>query len=169
MATVGWQEGAGIPTLTEKLPDGATPWALKCTLRDAAASDRVLIEIARLGMYVRSSGALALTLQLMIPTGLAFLASRLGLLVSYIDSSDVVRHEKTLLGLHDQSTELTGSSSSWTMNGSTGLTAKQVSVTTAYAVKTGSVIDAVLIHRGRIPGGTNQVIIVNPALDATAA
>jgi hypothetical protein len=168
MCTVGWTTGASIPTLTEVLPDGSTPWALKCVLRDAASSDRVTMEITRLGLYVRSSsGVKTFKVQLMIPTGIDFLASRLGFALSYIDTSDVVRHEKTFLGMHDQTTTLPASSASWTMNGATGFTAKELSVTTDYSVKTGTTVNALVMHLGRIPGGTNQTIIINPALDVT--
>lgn len=169
MATVGWAAGESIPTLTEKLPDGVTPWALRCVLRDApdASANRVLAEITRLGLYVRASGVATYTVQLLIPTAVAFLKSRLGVLLSYVDTNDVIRHEKTLLGLHDVTTGLDASSAVWTMNGATGLTAKKLSVTTAYAVKAGTVVDAIVVHRGRIPGGVNQNIIINPALDVT--
>lgn len=169
MATVGWAENQNIPTLTETLPDGVTPWALRCVLRDApdATANRVLAEIMRLGLYVRSSVVATYTVQLLVPTGVAFLKARLGFLLCYIDTSDVVRHEETLIGLHDTTTELDASTASWTMNGATGFTAKKLAVTTAYAVKSGTVVDALLVHRGRIPGGTNQVIYINPALDVT--
>lgn len=122
----------------------------------------------RLSRFFRSASAIkTITLEIYVPDATTIYLDELALAVSYIDDTDVWRTEflggvSMQAATASRAAALSSSATSWTANGVASYSAKKLSITTAYPIKSGSEIIARLsLCASRSP---SIVIYVSPEL-----
>lgn len=135
--------------------DGAFPYeGTAADLRGVSWSHRILWTTApsrmssvtpvRLSKFNRTAAAVkTVTMQLYVPDAQTFYKGELRLTVTYVDSAGGLRTE-VVGGSSFQDAALDSSAASWTANSAVGHSAKQIALTTVYAVKQDSEVAATL-------------------------
>ena len=172
--TVEYVPASNYPTLGVTLASGAL-MAYRFTWETARLNRSLHHEVGVFRTFYRSASAVrTLDIEMLTPTAEVPNTSHIGLAVTYVDSSNVVRNETSFSGTTGWIANLFSLASSlpagvglgaWALNGATGVESRKVTLTTVFAVKQNTEIVARLLLMGP-PTGT-RVIYVSPEVRVT--
>ncbi len=171
-AVLDWNPAGNYPTLNSTLPNG-TPWSYRLLLSASENATRygANVELLSLTKTFENTADAVATLKLELAVITTYAASittgHLALLIAYTDTSNITRLEKANWSASPRSetTALTASAATWTLNDYGSHVAKKIEHTTAYAVKVNTEIEVSLMLRRVMPAQVE--IFVDPDIVVT--
>lgn len=144
--TVDWKNDGTFPYVGAAADLRGVNWSHRVTWNNTPSRSTSMTPMTLRRFYRAASAVRTVTLDLYVPTATTFYTDEIELAVSYLDSGDVWRTERTS-GVRARQgsasrTALTASSASWTPNGVPDFAAKKLELTTQYPVKQNSEVIA---------------------------
>lgn len=163
--TTSWLSGKNYPTLNTFLPDDATKWSIKADFEDTESFGNAKKTSGISAFYSAADAAKTLSVEILVKdTFVTPQADEFFVVFTYIDSTNVVRQESTLV----HGSALTTSAAAWdtTNYGPIDFDKYKLSLTTSNAIKQNTFIMAETFINADIPDAS-AFNFINPQIDIT--